>query len=563
MQGSRTAGAAIAAVAALLASSAGAQAADLTVTSTDDTTPGSCAGTVCPTIRAAFNTAAETPEADTIHMPAGRVAQTSTLNPPSRVSIIGAGAESTTFAAAANSTAFQVGAGTIVDFAHLTIRDGVAPASGTGGNLSVGAAAQVSLDHVRLTNGFASSGGGDVVASAPQSLSISHSSIDGGTTTMSGGGLLFTGNANAAPTALTITDTTFTNNQANITGGAIALGTLAAATVKISRVTITGNRALNAGGAGAFAITSGTQTAPVDSSIVAANSPANCAAPRPADGGRNVESATDCAFTSGRQNANPGFGTLGLENGETPVFPITALSPAFDFGGGCTGSDQRDLPRPQGAACDSGAYEVFVPVPTPSATPTPTASPAPTVTPTPTPTPTPTFKQTVVVSPVKGKVLVRVPGSDQFVELAAGAGLPVGTTVDTRKGTVALTSQPTAGGQPQTANFFDGLFKIGQSTKTTDLKLTEALAACPRHGTAAAAARKPKQRHLWGDGSGSFRTEGRYSAATVRGTKWLVQDSCQGTLTRVVRGVVSVRDRIRKRTITLRKGKHYLARPTR
>jgi hypothetical protein len=49
----------------------------------------------------------------------------------------------------------------------------------------------------------------------------------------------------------------------------------------------------------------------------------------------------------------------------------------------------------------------------------------------------------------------------------------------------------------------------------------------------------------------------------VRGTKWFVRDSCAGTLTRVVHGVVSVRDDVRHKTITLRAGKKYLARPRR
>ncbi len=95
------------------------------------------------------------------------------------------------------------------------------------------------------------------------------------------------------------------------------------------------------------------------------------------------------------------------------------------------------------------------------------------------------------------------------------------------------------------------------------LQLTEGLAACPRGRAASVAAKKPKTRSLWGDGHGSFRTKGRYSAATVRGTKWLVEDSCAGTLTRVVHGVVSVRDDVRHKTITLRAGKKYLAKPRR
>ncbi len=98
---------------------------------------------------------------------------------------------------------------------------------------------------------------------------------------------------------------------------------------------------------------------------------------------------------------------------------------------------------------------------------------------------------------------------------------------------------------------------------TTDLTLNEALAKCPKKHAPAAAKKKPKTRKLWGDGSGSFRTRGQYSAATVRGTRWLVQDSCAGTLTRVKKGMVAVRDNVRKKTIVLRAGKHYLAKPRR
>ena len=46
--------------------------------------------------------------------------------------------------------------------------------------------------------------------------------------------------------------------------------------------------------------------------------------------------------------------------------------------------------------------------------------------------------------------------------------------------------------------------------------------------------------------------------APVRGTIWLVQDSCEGTLTRVRQGVISVRDNVKRKTILLRAGKSYL-----
>jgi hypothetical protein len=47
----------------------------------------------------------------------------------------------------------------------------------------------------------------------------------------------------------------------------------------------------------------------------------------------------------------------------------------------------------------------------------------------------------------------------------------------------------------------------------------------------------------------------------VRGTTWLVQDTCAGTLTQVKQGLVAVRDEVKKRTVLVRGGKSYLAKP--
>ena len=72
-----------------------------------------------------------------------------------------------------------------------------------------------------------------------------------------------------------------------------------------------------------------------------------------------------------------------------------------------------------------------------------------------------------------------------------------------------------------------------------------------------------KIRRLRGSGKGRFRTRGRYSSATVRGTVWTVTDRCDGTLTKVTRGVVAVRDFRRKKTVRLRAGRSYLAKARR
>ena len=68
-------------------------------------------------------------------------------------------------------------------------------------------------------------------------------------------------------------------------------------------------------------------------------------------------------------------------------------------------------------------------------------------------------------------------------------------------------------------------------------------------------------RRLWGkDRHARFRTHGRDSVATVRGTRWVTTDRCDGTLTKVSEGKVLVRDLHRKRTVLLTAGNAYLAR---
>jgi hypothetical protein len=213
-----------------------------------------------------------------------------------------------------------------------------------------------------------------------------------------------------------------------------------------------------------------------------------------------------------------------------------------------------------GSYDDGYADNVSVVLSAPTVTPAPTPTPSPSPTPTPTAPPTPTFHQDVVVQPT-GTVKVRKPGTNTFVTVSAAAEIPLGSTVDTTHGAVVLSSVPKPGAAPQSATFYDGIFKVTQPGGITQLALTQPLAPCGAH--ASAAAKKPKTRRLWGDGTGSFRTKGQFSSATVRGTKWLVQDSCAGTLTRVVRGVIAVRDDVRHRTLILRSGKKYLARPPR
>ncbi|MDA0169268.1 hypothetical protein OJ998_09240 [Solirubrobacter taibaiensis] len=172
--------------------------------------------------------------------------------------------------------------------------------------------------------------------------------------------------------------------------------------------------------------------------------------------------------------------------------------------------------------------------------------------------PVPEFAKTVVVTP-SGTVRVRLKGSSRFVALTTLDDVPFGATIDTRRGAVVLRARTRRGGPIETVRLFDGMFAISQSGNVVNFTLNEPLAKCPKR--ASAAQKKPKSRKLWGDGKGAFRTSGRYSAATVRGTRWLVQDTCKGTLTRVTQGSVSVR--AGKKTVIVRAGRKYTARPRR
>jgi hypothetical protein len=176
----------------------------------------------------------------------------------------------------------------------------------------------------------------------------------------------------------------------------------------------------------------------------------------------------------------------------------------------------------------------------------------------------PALGKTVAVAPVSGTVKVKAPGAAGFVVLGAGSTVPSGAVVDTRGGEVALTTA-LPGGKTQTAQFHGGVFRVRQSASAgglTDIDLRGPALQCrSRKGGARAAAATTKRRKLWGsDRGGRFRTHGRNSVATVRGTRWVTTDTCAGTRTTVTQGSVSVRDLRRKRTVLVRAGHSYVAR---
>jgi hypothetical protein len=257
--------------------------------------------------------------------------------------------------------------------------------------------------------------------------------------------------------------------------------------------------------------------------------------------------------------------------------------------------DTGDRVDKQATKADSQDDASATPTPKPTSTPKPTPTPKPTSTPKPTPTPKPAKGQgddansstgddastgdgsapalapaappvagtSVTADVTSGAVTVKVPGTDAYVPLDQAASMPVGSVIDARDGAVSLQAALPGVGT-ETGTFSGSRFIVHQDTRRhlTELRLTggdfgkcedRRLAAAGKHS-------KTVIRSLWGtDHGGHFRTHGHNSVATVRGTQWLTEDRCDGTLTEVTQGAVSVYDRRAHRTVVVRAGHSYLA----
>jgi hypothetical protein len=145
------------------------------------------------------------------------------------------------------------------------------------------------------------------------------------------------------------------------------------------------------------------------------------------------------------------------------------------------------------------------------------------------------FGKSVVLKPVGGSVLVKEPG-ERRQKIRATTTVRMGSEIDTTRGKVRLTSSLRSGKQ-QSARFNGAPFRVSQPRRQnglTDLKLVNrGGAACPAGANAAR-----RGGRLLGSGRGRFRTRGRNSSATVRGTTWATEDGCNGTSISNIRGKV-------------------------
>jgi hypothetical protein len=216
---------------------------------------------------------------------------------------------------------------------------------------------------------------------APGAITITNSTIsDNGPTEGPGGGVL--GGAGG----VTATNSTFTLNDAETGGAAISTpGTVSLTNSTVSGNTGSGTVGAVSGTAGVNLVystivsnTSGTSaniTAPSRTSfgsVVALplGGGTNCSAGTTTSNGWNFSDDTSCGFTNttsgDNQNGNPGLGPLADNGGPTqthmPARPgplvdaIPTESCQADGAAGIT-TDQRGVTRPQGPGCDIGAVE--------------------------------------------------------------------------------------------------------------------------------------------------------------------------------------------------------------
>ena len=251
--------------------------------------------------------------------------------------------------------------------------------SGVGGGISANGAGSVTISDSTIAANAAggsfgtneAGSGGGINDLGGGALTISRSTISGntaGSAMSSGGGGAGGGMWASAP--LVLTDSTVASNAAGHSSsgaggsaGGLALHESPATPVSLTNDTIASN-ALGTGfvngSTDGIQMSAGTVLA---NTVIASSTVfpgQNCANPGSlADGGHNV-SFDGSGCPAGFATGNPNLGPLQDNGGPTQTMAI-AGPVAVDQGANCPATDQRGIPRPQGAACDIGAFEVVSP----------------------------------------------------------------------------------------------------------------------------------------------------------------------------------------------------------
>ena len=210
-------------------------------------------------------------------------------------------------------------------------------------------------------NGGNAIGGG--IASSASSLLIENSTINGnssssGVSTGSAGGIFIYGSGGSISETIVIRNSTISGNSAVFAGGGIYVTN--EAKVTLTNSTIVSNTAMFfAGGIASY----NSSSVSLKNVLTALNFPNDC----DKSGGfilsddHNLDSDDSCGLTEANDAPAtlPLIGPLQDNGGSTKTHALLENSPAINAGStvGCPATDQRGVVRPQGPACDIGAYE--------------------------------------------------------------------------------------------------------------------------------------------------------------------------------------------------------------
>jgi hypothetical protein len=181
------------------------------------------------------------------------------------------------------------------------------------------------------------------------------------------------------------------------------------------------------------------------------------------------------------------------------------------------------------------------------------------------------FNRTVVLDPVDGNTTLKAGKSGPSLTLNSDENVPIDSVVNTTSSEVLLTVEPETSGGVDRTELSQGPFAIRQvTTKTkpiTELVLKDLPPRCSTKKARAKGSMFQKlarasasRRRLFARGRGRFRTRGRYGSGTKRGTIFLTEDRCNGTLFKVTEGQIAVRDFVTGKTIIVKAGGRYFAR---
>jgi CSLREA domain-containing protein len=189
--------------------------------------------------------------------------------------------------------------------------------------------------------------GGGIGNFVGATATLNRSTVSGNSTGSFGGGIRNLG-------LLTIANSTVSGNTA-FGGGGIQNGI--DDTVAITNSTVTANQAAFGGGL----LNNGLLT--LKNTIVGTNTAGGDCLGAPTSLGHNLDGDGSCGLTAAGDisNTDPRLGSLADNGGLTQTHALLSDSPAIDAGSAdCPppASDQRGVPRPQGAACDIGAFEL-------------------------------------------------------------------------------------------------------------------------------------------------------------------------------------------------------------